>query len=263
MNYSTHTSPKAVLTADMTSPIKHDSSKNSPLLKSSLMTSNAFPNFIRPSINPASGCNLWGPLCQTGLIEVDVITANSTTKTTVPCSYYLSAQTKSAGTFYPNLDYLRSFGHSPECASYADALQAQHGPGAPEWGYPLTLTFPNCPPPLQSYSPYSPFTPFVDQAQYLPPGVSNHQREFGAGASDFYCCGQCTFSIPEVRLLYFAPTTYDCSTTYNRTVSTPVSSSKLKLIQNRAHSFLSAASTFVSDGYTLLVMNLMSFPLRN
>lgn len=229
------------MTAGTSSSIKPGSSETSPLLNSSLITSNMSPSFIRPSINPSASCNLWGPLCQTGLIEVDVVTANSTMKTTVPCSYYLSAQTKSVGTPYPNMDYLSSFGHSPECASYADALKAVHAPGAPWWGYPLSLTFSNCPP----------FSSFEFPRDYLPPGVSNLQRQFGGWASDFYCCGQCTFRVPEVRLLYFASTSYDCSTTYNRTVSTPILSSELKIIQNRAHSFLSAASTLVSDGYTL------------
>ena len=91
-------------------------------------TNSKYPNFIRPSINPSTQCNLWGPLCQTGTIVVDVNLTTTSTSTTVPCSSYLSAQSYSAQP--PNHvrpdqygDYMASFGRSPECTSYANYKQ--------------------------------------------------------------------------------------------------------------------------------------------
>ena len=86
-----------------------------------------FPDFIRPSINPSAECNIWGPLCQTGSIAVDVNLTTTSTPTIVAC---LSAQSFSAigNGFRPNQysDYMQSFGRSPDCASYAVHQTAEY-----------------------------------------------------------------------------------------------------------------------------------------
>ena len=220
-------------------PADTNTSNVSSFQTSSVTIAEGFPAFIRPSINPLANCNLWGPLCQTGLIEVELSTANSTTQTTVPCSYYLSAQASSVGTVIAPLDYLKSFGRSPECASYADAQKHVHAPGAPWWGNPLNLSYPNC---SENRSLFD---------NYMPPGVYNPKRDFGAMNDDFYCCGLCSLAIPEIRLLYFASTTYECSTQYRTNSSTSISSSNSTTLRKRAHSLLPVGSTFVSDNFTL------------
>lgn len=52
----------------------------------------AFPPFVLLSSNPSSGCDLFGPLCQTGSIVAEVEHTGTTITTTVPCSDYLRAQ---------------------------------------------------------------------------------------------------------------------------------------------------------------------------
>ena len=153
------------------SPANINTSDISSFLKPFVMIAEVFPKIIRPSINPTASCNIWGPLCQTGLIEAGISMANSTTATTVPCSYYLSAQARSAGTMFASMDYLQSFGHSPECASYADAKKNAFR------GNPINLTYSNC---SGNYFPYD---------GYAPPGVFNNQRRFGQMYDEFYCCG--------------------------------------------------------------------------
>lgn len=75
------------------------------------------PTFLFPSTNPVSGCNLSAPLCQPGSIFVDVLAATRTTRTTVPCSSYLFAQSFiPAGSGHWLLSsYSSSFFQSPEC----------------------------------------------------------------------------------------------------------------------------------------------------
>ena len=91
------------------------------------------PNFIRPSVNPMTGCNLWELLCQTDFVEVAVNMTTTITTMTVPCSYYLSTQAQSVPTAWvweaddksrTNADFLSSFGRSPECLGYANYLKA-------------------------------------------------------------------------------------------------------------------------------------------
>lgn len=82
----------------------------------------SFPPFVRPSINPVAECDIFGPLCQTGSIAVGLDLTSVTKTTTVPCSYYLSAQYHSVHPqrFDQNVgvgdaNYLSSFGRSPQC----------------------------------------------------------------------------------------------------------------------------------------------------
>lgn len=203
----------------------------------------SFPDFIRPSANPTEVCNLWGPLRQTGSIEVELNLATKTTTTTVPCSYYLSAQANSAmppGYILASHDYQASFGHSPECSAYAQVLRANKLPDKEQVRSSISA-FSNCGNDAFDHS-RSPH-------QYIPPGVSNYH--VGGGARDYYCCGDCTLDIMEIRLLYFPDaTSIACSQRLTNTTYKDEPSSS-KVLSKRVASLMTNGSIFVSDGYTL------------
>lgn len=240
---------------------------------------NSTPNFIRPSANPTANCNLWGPLCQTGSIVVSVNLTTTVTTTTVPCSNYLSAQAESAkpgyltnrGKFYnympPNSDYQASFGRSPECKSYVDhfvgnfdvsseklvqdvlklrtednsiSILSNHDNHHPITIPSGTLTLPNCGHNQLQHSEY-----------YTPPGVSNSVQG-SAGKDDYYCCGDCSLFVSEIRLLYPpGATTSSCSlASHGVTSSSSVLHTSFSKIDNRAASLLTNGPVSVDDGYT-------------
>jgi len=244
----------------------------------------SIPEFIRPAINPRAVCNIWGPLCQTGSIVVGVSITNTTSTTTVPCSEYLSAQAESAmhgylanrGTKDDDLyimeldhDYHSSFGRSPECKSYADhfpmafdpavetttsenrvqhASRLRRGPHGFHSSADAnliskrssSLTYSNC----GSNQLNSP-------EYYIPPGISRSVVGFGGPFLDYYCCGDCTLRIDEIRLLYFpGPTTSNCSTSHTLTSSSSILLTRSKKVEPRVASLMTNGSIFVSDGYT-------------
>lgn len=172
----------------------------------------SFPDFIRPLVNPTEDCNLWGPLCQTGTIEVELNLTTKITTTTVPCSYYLSAQAKSAvrpGYIWANPDYQTSFGHSRECSAYAQVFKAAGKPDE-EKVRSSVFAFSNCGSNIFDHS--------QRPEQYTPPGVSNYN--VGGGAKDFFYCGDCSLDIKEIRLLYFPDaTSVDCSQRFANSTS--------------------------------------------
>lgn len=186
------------------------------------------------------------------------------TTTTVPCSYYLSAQAQSVpsgwradGKSIPNADFLSSFGRSPECSVYADDFKAQSVESKSLWSLlaqarrnkqilsresaqlkkalvteneavKSVFQFSKCESNIQS-----------DPRSYVPPGVSIYH--IGGLETDFYCCGPCTLSIREIRLLYFPPTSGCSEDLVNAT------SEKEK----RARSVFDKASILITEGYTL------------
>lgn len=202
----------------------------------------SFPAFIRPSVNPTDDCNIWGPLCQTGFIEVGLNLTTKITTTTVPCSYYLSAQAESAippGRFLAPKDYQASFGHSPECSAYAQVFRA--GDPDEEQVRSSVSAFSNCGSDAFAHS--------QRPREYTPPGVSNYN--VGGGARDYFCCGDCSLAVTEIRLLYFpGATSVQCSQSFANTTSTNVLSSS-KILSKRVASLMTNGSIFVSDGYTL------------
>ena len=249
----------AEATTTLTTLARNDSTSHSSTSSLSSTTS-TFPNFIRPSVNPTAECNLWGLLCQTGLIEVGVNMTTTITTTTVPCSYYLSAQAESArpgfladdeGAYLrPEAGYLSSFGHSPECSIYAVDRKA-----------PDPLIPPSVPPSVRSsvsdalysavhYSQCGPRGRFEDWREYVPPGVS--MTHMGGPFSDFYCCGACTLKVHEIRLMYFpASSTYSCSRDTANITSLYSFSSNHNRLDKRIQSLLSNGSTLITDGHTL------------
>lgn len=139
------------------------------------------PLFVMPSINPTPECNLWGPLCQTGTVVVDVDMKSTTTQTTVSCSDFLSAKSRSLGLFLLGDPGSRSFLSSPECTSYANwAVARQQGNNS-------VLSYSNCATNLAK-----------PPEDYLPPHYTM------AHGHDEYCCGPCVILIDEIRVLYFA-----------------------------------------------------------
>ena len=229
---------------------------------------NSRSKFIRPSVNPTTGCNIWGPLCQTGSIVVGVNLTTTVRETTVPCSEYLSAQAESAMPGFlesrgryanyrpPEPRYQISFGRSPECNSYAHhfletykvfnsgQVQATSNVRRNDWNPIITpsgdLTFSNCATDLPQRPEY-----------YTPPGVSNSVVGMGGPGYDYYCCGDCTLDISEIRLLYFPrPTTNSCFMDHGSTTSASILSSNIKNIGHRAASLLTNGSILISDGYT-------------
>lgn len=202
------------------------------------------------------------------------------TTTTVPCSYYLSAQAQSVPTAWvylppqlqavptgwveaaksrPNADFLASFGRSSECSIYADDLKAQsvkaksvRSQFAKAHKHKQTLSSLSAE--LQkglvteieaakSAFQFSLCGSSVqsDPRTYVPPGVSYYH--IGGPETDFYCCGSCTLLIREIKLLYFPATSgAGCSQGSVNTASQ---------MGKRAHSILNNHSILITDGYTL------------
>lgn len=163
-------------------------------------------SYIIPSQNTQK-CNIYGPLCQTGTITVGVDLVSKTTTTTLPCSAYLTAQSKylninnpqpcAIRPFYPDI-WTEGFGHSPECATYAD-LWAREG----------QYTLSSC----GGNHTVATFSAGACAPEQIPPGVRNKLQAF------YYdCCGNCTVDIPEVRLHYFQDENSDTACQGNTTI---------------------------------------------
>lgn len=170
-------------------PYNPDSDDESlPLKAPSKFSGSTDPTFLFPSTNPVSECNLWAPLCQPGSIVVDVLTANRTTKTTVPCSSYLSAQYTSYLEGDPDFysSYTSSFFRSPDCTSYANWI-INDGVGS-------ALPYPNC---MDSMSVGPGQDRVFELGKYLPGGAS---LRYGQNQ---FCCGPCAILIDEIQVLYF------------------------------------------------------------
>ncbi|MCJ1388162.1 hypothetical protein MMC18_001007 [Xylographa bjoerkii] len=200
-------------------------------------TTTSFPNFIRPSVSPTSGCDIYGPLCQTGTIVVAVNLTSTTTITTVPCSYYVSAQSasvnfESASWGYDGkgpFDWYSSFGRSPECTSLLSVSDA----GA--------TTFSNCP-----NNPSGLRGAFTD---YFPYGIYNIGKLGALGG--YTCCGDCSLRIDEVRVFYFPGPDNECSTIGGSAINGTV-------LSQPAQSLSVVGSTAVVSGYTLYVPQILS-----
>lgn len=207
-------------------------------------------------------CDIYGPICQTGSITVEVNLSTATTSTVLPCSSYLSAQ--SAYLEYENeniivsnpsvdwgsegpgwqdsqddlmfgnqdlMDWNINFGQSPECRSYAKAMgQGQYT--FSDCGSSNTI--------IQTIGGVK-----SDYPSQLPPGVV---RDYGYGSAGT-CCGNCSVEIPEVRLYYFPDqTTTNCKDNQTSNNTSILSSQNLK---RRMHSLVADGDTAVISGHTL------------
>ena len=190
------------------------------------------------------------------------------TKTTVPCSYYLSAQAESARPGFlardsnenmrPQADFLSSFGHSPECSVYADDLKASphhnlkrlDDPAAAESNFENYLRTHDDPVKSAFHFSKCGSNGADGPRAYTPPGVT--VTHIGGPFSDFYCCGACTLKVPEIRLLYFpASSTYSCSGDSANKTSQKGLSLDHNPLNKRIQSLLHNGSTLVTNGYTL------------
>jgi len=167
-------------------------------------------------------CDIYGPICQTGSITVGVSLGTTTSATILPCSSYLSAQSKEFGSTDYLLKYQQdphsqvewsgdwpsNFGRSPECKSYAQAYGRGHytisGCGNQNSIIQTSLN--------AGYGAGPPWHATVPSQ--IPPGVL---RYFAFGYTGT-CCGDCSLDVSEVRLYYFPnDTTTDCrhNSTFN------------------------------------------------
>ena len=171
---------------------------------------------------------------------------NSTTPTTVACSYYLSAQSESAA-FNTDLDnsltYSRSFGRSPECTSYIRQEFSFSNCGSNASGTLL--------PPF-SYLPIG-----VGAEVQLPAVPIETSSAFGGDippvVMEASCCGACWFQLDRIRLIYF-PTVSQSSCVKSRNTVSDLNNSlsNSNFIAKLARTMeIDAPGVFVSGGYSL------------
>ena len=188
------------------------------------------PPFIRPSVNPAPECDIWGPICQTGTIAVAVDLITTTTITTVPCSCYLEAQSISAIKFIEGGGYFPTFQRSPQCTSYVPEVKAN---------LDIYLNNTDIQPTCADYN--------NSKLDLLPYGVVA-----GLPPAVYFCCGPCTPSIQQIQVFYFPEDDCSICPTYTSGLSSIT-------LRQRAHSLLgNGSSTAVFSGYTLYVTGVMS-----
>ncbi|KAM0798562.1 hypothetical protein BDR22DRAFT_974426 [Usnea florida] len=153
-------------------------------------------SFLIP-YNQSQTCDIYGPLCQTGSITVEVSLSNSqSTTTTLPCSSYLTAQASYLNIpqegfpdgdfpYFPS-EWLTGFGRSPECRSYASV-----------WSNTGVYTFTGCGTNDATVSQQT--SDLMSTLSEIPPGFLRHEEV----ATPWTCCGNCSFEVQEVRLYYF------------------------------------------------------------
>ncbi len=209
------------------------------LFPNTTSTSNSSFSCIIP-YGQTQDCDIYGSPCQTGSITVGVDLTTATTTTILPCSSYLSAQSAylwnemDSGDddgFWPGfeggLDVIAwdlNFGRSPQCRSYAEALSRGQS------------TFSSC------------GSSNTASANYLledMPGLNRYFYPTYQGT----CCGNCSLSVPEVRLYYFPDkSTMDCHRNQTFNLNSTLSAQNL---EKRVHSLIANGSTAVFSGHTL------------
>ena len=226
------------------------------------MSSASFPNtallFDFPytiPYNQTQECDIYGLACQTGSITVGVNLITTTTTTVVPCSSYLTAQSKYlVGAVGGQDDYLHmtwdadgqldfvrtwasNFGRSPECSSFARAYSES------------LYTFSDCGSSNTVLSTQK-FWAASDSFGYppqIPPGLLRWYDETYTDT----CCGTCTLDVSELMLYYFPDgNSTDCQ--YNR-MSNSTSASTGGNLRRRMQSLIPNRSTAVVGEHTLYV----------
>lgn len=194
-------------------------------------------SFIIP-YDRTQACDIYGALCQTGSITVGVNLTSKTSSTVLPCSSYLTAQSSFLGSLSIDQDswpmeWVTSFGRSPECRSYVKAFDRGQ------------YTASNCGSGNPSVINVTSQGQFYYYPAQVPPGVWRYWTAF----EFFSCCGNCSLVIPEIRLFYFPDsTTTECH--YNQT-SNSTSLLATGNHKKRAQSLVRDESTAVVSGHTL------------
>ena len=184
-------------------------------------------------------CDIYGPICQTGSITVEVNLTTATTTSVLPCSSYLSVQSQylkppiSMEPFFHDnpgeASWGINFGHSPECRSYAEAYRRGQ------------YTFPDCGISSTAFQ--------ADQTSLypsqIPPGLIQQFSDLSVG----FCCGNCSLDLPEVRLYYFPDSSVtDCG--YNQSFNT-TSISSAENLPKRVQSLVGDGNVAIVSGHTL------------
>lgn len=169
---------------------------------------------------------------------------NATATTTLPCSDYLTLQSKYLNEYNHEIcqvnavndrDWMREFGRGSECATYADHISRR----AP-------FTFSNC-------GEKNTVATLGCKGGLVPPGVQNHYQMFFR----YTCCGGCIVDIPEFQLLYFLDEDAETSCVANRTTGWN-NTTNLSAIASKRKRADSLPVTAVSGTYTLYVYHLTS-----
>ena len=164
--------------------------------------------------------------------------ASSTTTTVLPCSDYLTQQAAQlllgkveSGGYITQLDaseWLKAFGRSPECKSYAGVHRDQGQYTLSDCGSRNTV--------IQASEGFSLPTE-------IPPGVVDRFRPL-----NYVCCGNCTLQVKEVRLLYFPDQAVPQCENHASNYSAPASAA---VINKRVQSLNHTESIAVFSGHTL------------
>lgn len=166
---------------------------------------------------------------------------NATATTTLPCSDYLTLQSKylNEDNHYPcqsnrvnDENWMREFGRGPECATYAD-----------RFSHRAPFTFSNCGE-RNTVATLS----CEGGGGLVPPGVQNHYQMFFR----YSCCGGCIVDIPEFELLYFLDEDAKTTCVANRTAGWS-NTANISAIASKRKRADSLPVTAVSGTYTLYV----------
>ena len=179
---------------------------------------------------------------------VAVNLTTTATNTVLPCSSYLSTQSNYLLGPYnddPEMvdgvmptDWLVSFGHSPECRSYAQEYKS--GRYAISGCGDQNTVIVQSPGMLDG-------PPGDSHPTQIPPGLVRYIDPVNLAL----CCGGCAVDIAEVRLYYFPDSdTPNCH--YNQTSNSSLILSSTAL-GKRVHSIIDDGSVAVISGHTLLV----------
>ena len=226
-------------------------------MSSALFSTTAAPSFsyIIP-YGQSQECNIYGLACQTGSITVGVNFTTTTTTTVLPCSSYLTAQSKYlasavnghdmgtvemvwAGLGEPEFvqTWASNFGQSPECRSFARAYSNS------------LYTFSDCGSSNTIFSTQV-FWNWEDTFGYPPQIPVGLLRRYDIFDTDT-CCGTCTLDFSEMRLYYFPDgDSTDCQ--YNGT-SNSTSATTAGNLRRRMQSLIPNGSTAVVGEHTLYV----------
>lgn len=205
---------------------------NSTFISSSSIVTSDFPYII--PYGTVQTCDIYGPLCQTGSITVAVNLTTGTSRTTLPCSSYLTAQAyhllldkeyadNGVGIINWPETWGNNFGRSPQCRSFAQ--------------FNDTATFSNCGANNSVHH--------GDYNTELPPGVIRRFDPVNTGT----CCGFCTLNISEIRLYYF-PDDHGPECHHNGSLSL-TSTAPASGLSKRLHSLVADGSVAIVSGHTL------------
>ena len=160
------------------------SSTSIPLFTNTTSTNQSSFSYIIP-YSQSQECNIYGTLCQTGSITVGVNLTTTTTNTVLPCSSYLTAQSRFLTSLY--------ISHSGEIAEYGDDDYTYYDTPK-DWQVNFGQS-PEC----RSFAQESVSGQYNNTGCGIPPTVG---RRFSPEYTG-YCCGNCSLDVSEVRLYYF------------------------------------------------------------